>query len=67
MEYHSNSIRATIRALGDEIMIMKSDMRQLVYEAKEQKEHIKDNIEKVKVLYILLSPLPSFLYSEHHN
>ena len=48
-------------------MIMKSDMRQLVYEAKEQKEHIKDNIEKVKVLYILLSPLPSFLYSEHHN
>lgn len=41
--------RATIRALGDEIMIMKSDMRQLAYEAKEQKEHIKDNIEKVKV------------------
>ena len=41
--------RATIRALGDEIMIMKSDMRQLTYEAKEQKDHIKDNIEKVKV------------------
>ena len=28
---------------------MKSDMRQLAYEAKEQKEHIKDNAEKVKV------------------
>lgn len=41
--------RATIRALGDEIMIMRSDIRQQAFEAKEQKEHIKDNIEKVKV------------------
>ena len=47
--------RATIRALGDEITIMKSDMRQLAYEAKEQKEHIKDNAEKVKVLLRLFS------------
>ena len=51
-------------------MIMKSVMRQLVYEAKEQKEHIKDNIEKVKVLYILLSPLflslPSMLFYFHN-
>jgi hypothetical protein len=41
--------RATIRALGDEISIMRSDIRQIAYETKEQRDHIKDNIEKVKV------------------
>lgn len=45
----SEDIRHQIRALDNEIRIMKSNINRIKHEAGQQKEHIKDNREKVKL------------------
>ena len=45
----NDDLRHAIRALDNEIRIMKSNMNRIKHEATQQKEHIKDNREKVKL------------------
>jgi 26S proteasome regulatory subunit T5 len=45
----TEDIRHQIRALDNEIRIMKSNINRIKHEAGQQKEHIKDNREKVKL------------------
>jgi 26S proteasome regulatory subunit T5 len=45
----NDDIRATIRALENEIRIMNSDVNRIRYESEQQKAHVKDNKEKIKL------------------
>ena len=45
----NDEIRQTIRALENEVRIMKSDVNRIKYESDQQKTHIKDNKEKIKL------------------
>jgi 26S proteasome regulatory subunit T5 len=45
----NEELKQRIRALDNEIRIMKSDMNRIRHEAKTQEAHIKDNKEKIKV------------------
>eukprot|EP01038_Epipyxis_sp_PR26KG_P016345 gene16345-22270_t len=45
----NDELRQTIRALDNEIRIMKSDMGSIKHETQQQKSHIKDNKEKIKL------------------
>lgn len=45
----NDEIRQTIRALSNEVRIMNSDVNRIKYESDQQKGHIKDNKEKIKL------------------
>lgn len=45
----NDELRQSIRALDNEIRIMKSDMSRIKHEAGQQRAHIKDNKEKIKL------------------
>lgn len=45
----NDDLRSAIRALDNEIRIMKSDMGSIRHQTNEQKAHIKDNKEKIKL------------------
>jgi 26S proteasome regulatory subunit T5 len=45
----NDEIRQRIRALDNEIRIMKSDIGSIRHESKQQLDHVKDNKEKIKV------------------
>ena len=45
----NEELRQRVRALDNEIRIMKSDMNRLKHESKQQEAHIKDNKEKIRV------------------
>lgn len=45
----SEELKQRIRALDNEVRIMKSDMNRIKHESKIQEAHIKDNKEKIKV------------------
>jgi len=45
----NEDIKQRIRALDNEIRIMKSDMNRIKHESRQQEAHIKDNKEKIKV------------------
>ena len=45
----NDEIRQRIRAFENEVRIMRSDINQIKQEEKEQKLHVKDNREKVKM------------------
>lgn len=45
----NEELKQRIRALDNEIRIMKSDMNRIKHEARTQEAHIKDNREKIKV------------------
>lgn len=44
----NDDLRQTIRALDNEVRIMKSDIGEINYESAQQKLHIKDNKDKIK-------------------
>jgi 26S proteasome regulatory subunit T5 len=45
----NDEIKQSIRALDNEIRIMKSDIARIKNESTKQRAHIKDNKEKIKV------------------
>eukprot|EP00349_Pseudokeronopsis_sp_Brazil_P003288 CAMPEP_0202964786 /NCGR_PEP_ID=MMETSP1396-20130829/8886_1 /ASSEMBLY_ACC=CAM_ASM_000872 /TAXON_ID= /ORGANISM="Pseudokeronopsis sp., Strain Brazil" /LENGTH=78 /DNA_ID=CAMNT_0049687161 /DNA_START=50 /DNA_END=282 /DNA_ORIENTATION=+ len=45
----NEELRQRIRALDNEVRIMKSNMNHIRHEVKTQEGHIKDNKEKIKV------------------
>lgn len=45
----NEDLKQRIRALDNEIRIMKSDMNRIKHESRQQEAHIKDNKEKIKV------------------
>lgn len=45
----NDEIRQTIRALSNEVRIMNSDVNRIKYESDQQKGHIKDNKEKIRL------------------
>jgi len=49
----NDELRQNIRALDNEIRIMKSDMGRIKHETSQQKAHIKDNKEKIKLNKVL--------------
>lgn len=49
----NDELRQSIRALDNEIRIMKSDMGRIKHESNQQKAHIKDNKEKIKLNKVL--------------
>jgi len=49
----NDEIRQRIRAFDNEVRIMRSDMNRIKHEEKEQKAHVKDSREKVKMNKVL--------------